>query len=75
MPAVTPVTTPVEASTVATAVSEDDQDPPVTVEVKVVVKPTQTFCVPDNVPATGAAVTLIVPEVVAGVQPPVVFTV
>ena len=33
------------------------------------------FCVPDNVPATGAAVTLIVPEVVAGVQPPVVFTV
>ena len=29
VPAATPLTTPVEASTVATAVSEDDQDPPV----------------------------------------------
>jgi hypothetical protein len=42
VPAATPVTTPVEAFTVATAVLLDVQEPPVTVEAKVVVAPAKT---------------------------------
>ena len=50
--------TPVLAFIVAMAVLDDDHVPPVCVEENVVVKPTHTFCVPDKVPATGAAVTV-----------------
>ena len=49
VPAATPVIVPFE--TVAMLVFEEVQVPPETVEVKVVVEPTQTFCVPDKVPA------------------------
>jgi hypothetical protein len=53
-PAATPVTTPVEASTVATAVSSEDHTPPVVPsEEIVVVSPGVIDVVPDNVPADG----------------------
>jgi hypothetical protein len=58
-PAATPVTTP-EELTVAMLVVELVQAPPVTVEVNVVVPATQTDCVPDNVPAEVAGVTVTV---------------
>ncbi len=45
VPAATPVTTP-EASTVATAVLEDDQVPLVVASARVVVDPAQTVVVP-----------------------------
>ncbi len=56
VPAEIPLIVPFE--TVAIFTSEVDQDPPETVEAKVVVDPTQTDCVPDKVPAEVAAVTV-----------------
>ena len=70
--------TPVDASIVATAVLLDDQVPPETVDVNVVVLVpplVQIACVPLNVPAIGAAVTVTSLVAVALAQPPVPTTV
>ena len=75
VPAVLPLTTPVEASTVAIPVALLDQLPPDTVEVNVVVPPTQIPCVPLRVPADGVAVTVTDLVAVAFAQPPVPFLV
>ncbi len=75
VPAVTPVTAPVEALMVATAVVAEDQEPPVTVELNVEVPLEQIAVVPEIVPAEGAAVTVTVVVVVAFAQPPVPFMV
>ena len=75
VPAATPVTTPVDALTVAIPVAPLDHDPPADVDVKVVVPATQISCVPLNVPAKGAAVTVTVRVAVAFAQPPVPATV
>ena len=75
VPAVTPLTTPVEAFTVAMLVALLDQLPPLTVELKVVVLFAQTSCVPLSVPAVGAAVTVTERVAVALAQPPVPTTV
>jgi len=76
VPAATPVITPVELFTVATAALLVDQAPPVLpLLVKVVVPATQTSCVPLRVPALGAAVTVTVRVAVALAQPPVPATV
>jgi len=69
VPAATPVTTPVEAFTVATSGALLDQLPPGCIEVNVVVPFTQMFCVPLSVPAEVGAATVIVP--VAVLVPPV----
>ena len=69
VPAATPVTTPVEAFTVATPAALLDQLPPLTVEANVVVPLTQMLCVPLRVPAEAGAATVIVP--VAVLVPPV----
>ena len=45
-PAATPVTTPVEASTVATVASDDVHVPPVVADANCVVKPEHTFVAP-----------------------------
>ena len=58
VPAATPVITPL-VLTVATARSELLHVPPLTVELKVVVSPTHTACVPESVPADGGAVKLV----------------
>ena len=60
VPAVTPVTTPVEALMVATAGVAEDQAPPLTEELKVEVPLEQMAVVPEIVPAEGAAVTVTV---------------
>ncbi len=70
VPADTPVTAPVEALMVATAVVAEDQAPPVTDELKVEVPLEQIAVVPEIVPAEGAAVTVTVAVVVALAQPP-----
>ena len=70
VPAATPVTTPVVAFTVAIPVLDELHVPPDCVELNVVVELKQMFCVPDNVPATGAAVTVTVLVAVASEQPP-----
>ena len=58
VPAATTVTTPVELFTVATAVLEEVNVPPISPEeINVVVPVEQIACVPLNVPALGAAVT------------------
>ena len=75
VPAVTPVTRPEVALTVATAGVLLDQAPPEMLEEKVVVALTQMFCVPLRVPAVGAAVTVTVRVAVALAQPPVPVTV
>jgi hypothetical protein len=46
VPALTPVTTPVDAFTVAVAVFEEDHVPPVVTLAKVVLEPTHTEVVP-----------------------------
>jgi hypothetical protein len=61
IPAATPVTSPVEAFTVATPAAELDQLPPVTVEVKIVDEPAQIACGPLSVPAVAGAVTAMLP--------------
>ena len=59
LPAATPVTTPVDASTVAVAVLDDVQTPPAVASDKVVVAPSHTVVVP-VIAATEGAVTVIV---------------
>jgi hypothetical protein len=59
VPAATPVTTP-EAFTVATAVLEEDQVPPVVTSARVVVDPAQTVVVPVIAAKTGSALTVTV---------------
>jgi len=76
VPAATPVTTPVEAFTVATAALLVDQAPPaLPLLVNVVVPATQMPCVPLKVPAFGAAVTVTERVAVALEQPPAPVTV
>ena len=75
VPAATPVITPDVVFMVAIDVFDDDHAPPVWVEENVVVKPTHTFCVPDKVPDTGAAVTVTSLVAVAFGHPPVPVTV
>ena len=75
VPAVTPVTTPVEAFTVATTVLLLLHVPPVLLELNEVVLPTQTAWVPLKVPAFGTAETVIVRVTVASAHPPVPVTV
>ena len=75
-PAATPLTTPVEILTVATAVLADVHAPPASpFDVKELVELAQTTCVPDKVPAFGVGVTVMVttPDVAAE-QPPLVTT-
>jgi hypothetical protein len=66
---------PVAGSIVATAASELDHAPPDTVELKVVVPEVQMACVPESVPAVGAAFTVTVLVPVALEHPPVAATV
>jgi hypothetical protein len=69
-PAPTPVTTPVEISTVATEVLSEVQSPPVEPsEDNVVVRPGITDVVPEMVPAKGLSIVkLAVPEPVQPVE-------
>jgi hypothetical protein len=67
--------TPVLELIVATAVFDEVQEPPLTVDVKVDVPLIHIPSVPLNVPAEGAAVTVTVRVVVAFAQPPVPATV
>ena len=75
LPTATPVTAPVEEPIVATVGLADDQDPPFTVEERVVVPFEQIASVPDIVPAEGAAVTVTVAVVETFAHPPVPVTV
>jgi hypothetical protein len=59
LPAATPATTPVDASTVAVAVLDDDQTPPAVTSDKVVIAPSHTVVVP-VIAATEGVVTVIV---------------
>ena len=75
IPADTPVITPV-VETVANCVLEEVQVPPASpLEVKVVVPLLHIACVPLNVPALGAVVTVTVLVAVVFEQPPVPVTV
>jgi hypothetical protein len=74
VPAATPVTTPEVALTVAMLAELLDQEPPLTVEVRVDVPLTQMFWVPLRVPAM-VEVTVTVRVSVAFEQPPVPLTV
>ncbi len=72
VPAETPAMVPVDAFTVATAaLLVDHVPPPEPLLLKVVLPPTQIPCVPLNVPALGAAVTVTVRVAVALLQPTV----
>jgi hypothetical protein len=72
VPAATAVTTPEEAFTVATSSSLLDHAPPASpFELNVVVPLEQIACVPLNVPALGAVVTVTVLVAVSFEQPPV----
>ena len=64
LPAATPVTTPVEALTVAVAVLDDVQTPPAVTSDKVVVEPSHTEVVPVIAATVGNAliVTVVVTE-------------
>jgi hypothetical protein len=64
LPAATPVTTPVDASTVAVAVLDDVQTPPAVTSDKVVVAPSHTEVVPVIAATVGNAliVTVVVTE-------------
>ena len=76
VPAVTPEMAPVLPLMVATAELLLVQVPPeVPLVVKVTAPPMQMFCVPLNVPAFGAAVTVTVLVAVAFAHPPVPVTV
>ena len=76
VPAATGVMTPVEELIVATPVEPDVQAPPeFPLLVKVVEPVEQIPCVPLNVPAFGAVVTVTVLVAVAFEQPPVPVTV
>jgi hypothetical protein len=71
VPTAIPVTSPLAASTVAIVFAELDHTPPETVELNVVDPSIQIACVPSSVPATGLAVTVIVPVAFTLPQPPV----
>lgn len=75
VPAVNPLIAPVDALIVATAGVPLLHEPPETVDVKVVLPPTQIPWVPLRVPALGAVVTVTVRVAVASAQPPVPVTV
>ena len=75
VPAVTAVTRPVVAFTVATAVLLLLHTPPVTEEAYVSVDPTHKFWVPLKVPAFTGAVTVSTIVAVAFGHPPVPVTV
>ena len=60
---------------VAKVISDDVQFPPLVVDENVVFCPAQIVCVPLNVPAIGAAVTVTVLVAVTFAQPPVPKTV
>ena len=74
-PVVTTVIAPVEPSIVATASVPLVHAPPATVDVNVVEPVTHIACVPLNVPALGAAVTVTTVEAVSFAQPPVPVTI
>ena len=59
-PAATPVTTPVEASTVATVASDDVHVPPVVADANCVVKPEHTFVAPVIAATVGNGLTVTV---------------
>ena len=69
------MTTPVEEFTDAIVGSEELHVPPLTVDVNVVVPPTQTFWFPLNVPVPGVGFTVTVNTGAASGQPPVPVTV
>ena len=76
VPAATGVIAPVEELIVATPVEPDVQVPPAFPSVVKVVEPVEQIpCVPLNVPAFGAVVTVTVLVAVAFEQPPVPVTV
>jgi hypothetical protein len=75
VPAVAPVTTPVDALMEATEGEAEDHNPPVMVEVIVEVPFEQIAVVPESVPAEGAAVTVTLVFAIAFEQPPVPDTV
>jgi multisubunit Na+/H+ antiporter MnhG subunit len=75
VPAAIPVTTPVEALTVATAALLEDQVPPEVVDEKVDAPPIKMFCSPESVPTVGGAETVTVLVAVALAQPPEPVTV
>jgi ribosomal protein L12E/L44/L45/RPP1/RPP2 len=75
VPGVSAVISPVVKLIVATAELEEDQVPPVAVEVKVEVEPTQSDWVPVRVPALTSVDTVTVLVAVAVMQPPVAATV
>jgi hypothetical protein len=74
-PAVRPVANPEAELMVAMAVLELLHVPPLTVEERVVVDPIQIEVPPDNVPAFGVAVTVMLLFAVAFAHPPVPTTV
>ena len=71
VPEAIPEIAPVEALTVAIAAFEVDQVPPVCVEENDEFPPTQIACVPESVPADGAAVIVTDVVVVKPKHPPV----
>ena len=71
VPAETPVITPVELLIVATPVLPEVHDSPDSVELNIVVAPTQTVCVPLSVPTLGAEFTVTVLVAVVLEHPPV----
>ena len=76
VPAATPDTTPLLEFTVATELFEEVHVPPAfPFEVKVVEPVLHIACVPLNVPAFGAVVTVTVLVAAAFAQPPVPVTV
>ena len=75
VPLETPTTSPVISLIKATEGVREDQVPPVTVEVSVVVPFEQMAVVPESVPADVGAVTVTVNVAVAFAQPPVPATV
>ena len=74
-PAARPVIKPVEALMLAIEGADEVQVPPLTVELNLVVDPIQIYCVPVNVPGSGAAVTVSSLEAVELGHPPVPKTV
>ena len=75
VPALTPVTTPVDAFTVAIAVLEVLQVPPPVAFVKVELEPTQAEAVPVIVPADGSAFSITTVAAEVAVQPLLLVTV
>ena len=70
VPEETGVTTPVEASTVAIAVLDEEKVPPVVVETKVVVPFEHIACVPVKALTTGGEFTVNTTVDIAAEQPP-----